>query len=274
MERNNRLFIAKHKLRKAVRILCLLLCCLALTAFFGCGAISAVKAPFEMAGFMKGMVTQLKEREAFLRESAEKPLMESEKELLTQLLEENDGLDTLLSSQAYLTYLEEQVGVSHKDYPAYLAAAPTTEQKSVTVVALKEILPPEATDEQVQICTDFYFQFCELIVNEPHIVSDSEEIEPFIEEHLVRPLMDTHSSEMSTSDMMKIMKIAVVPSGMAPLDTEVFREIWLKQLETYGSREGLLRCAISTPDEFALVRSFFQDTAALETWIRLPPKQE
>ncbi len=45
MERNNRLFIAKHKLRKAVRILCLLLCCLALTAFFGCGAINAVKAP-------------------------------------------------------------------------------------------------------------------------------------------------------------------------------------------------------------------------------------
>ena len=79
-----------------------------------------------------------------------------------------------------MTYLEEQVGVSHKDYPTYLAAVPYyTEQKSSDpVVALKEILPPEATDGQIQICTDFYFQFCELIVNEPHIVSDSEEMQP------------------------------------------------------------------------------------------------
>lgn len=79
---------------------------------------------------------------------------------------------------------------------------------------------------------------------------------------------------MSTSDAMNVAKIAVVPSGMAPLDTEVFRKVWLKQLEVYGSREGLLRCAVSTPDEFALMRSFFQSAAALEEWIRLPPKQE
>lgn len=274
MKRDNRLLIAKHKLRKADSILCLLLCCFALTAFFGCGAISAVKAPFEIAGFMKGIFVQFEEREAFLIESAEKPLTESQEELLAQLLEEKEGLGALLSIQAYLTYLEEQVGVSHKDYPTYLAAVPTTEQKSATVVALKEILPPEATDGQIQICTDFYFQFCELIVNEPHIVSDSEEMQPFIEEHLVRPLMDTYPSEMSSSDAIEVMKMAGVPSGMAPLDTEVFRKIWLNQLKAYGSREGLLRCAILTPDEFALIRSFFEDTAALETWIRLPPTQE
>ena len=70
--------------------------------------------------------------------------------------------------------------------------------------------------------------------------------------HLIDPLMDTYSSKMSTSDAIEVMKMGAVPSGMAPLDTDVFRKIWLKQLETYGSREGLLRCAISTPDEFAL----------------------
>ena len=274
MKRNDLLLISKHKLRKEAPILCFLLCCLVLMTFCGCGAISAVKAPFEMAGFMKGMVTQLKERETFLIESAEKPLTESQEELLAQLLEEKAGLGALLSSQAYLTYLEEQVGVSHKDYPAYLAAVPTTEQKSATVVALKEMLPPEAMDGQIQICTDFYFQFRELIVNEPHIVSDAKEIEPFIEEHLVRPLMDTYPSEMSTSDAIGVMKIAAVPSGMAPLDTDVFRKIWLENLEAYGSREGLLRCAISTPDEFALMRSFFDDAAAFENWIRFPPEQE
>ena len=220
------------------------------------------------------MVAQLGEREAFLIESAEKPLTESQEELLAQLLEEKEGAGTLLSSQAYLTYLEEQDGTAHKDYPTYLAAVPTTEQKSATVVALKEILPPETTDVQIQICADFYFEFCELLVNEPDITSDSEEMEAFMKIHLIDPLMDTYSSKMSTSDAIKVMKMGAVPSGMVPLDTEVFRKIWLKQLETYGSREGLLRCAISTPDEFALIRSFFEDTAALETWIRLPPKQE
>ena len=183
-------------------------------------------------------------------------------------------MDGVLSSQPYLTYLEEQVGVSHKDYPVYLAAVPTTQQKSETVVALKDLLPPEATDEQIQICMDFYFQFGELIVNEPHIASDSEEMEAFIKVHLVDPLMDTYSSKMSTSDAIEVMKLAAVPSGMAPLDTDVLRKVWRENLVAYGSQEGLLRCAISTPDEFALIRSFFQDAAALEKWIRLPPKQE
>ena len=270
MERNNRLIATRHRVLKKnfLGYLCFLLSMIAV--FSGC----AVKHTFELAGFMKGMFAQLEEREVFLTESAEKPLTESQEELLTQLLEEKADLDMLLSSQPYLTYLEEQVGVSHKDYPTYLAAVPTTEQKSETVVALKDLLPPEATDEQIQICMDFYFQFGELIVNEPHIASDSEEMEVFVKIHLIDPLMDTYSSKMSTSDAIEVMKLAAVPSGMAPLDTDVFRKIWLKQLETHGSREGLLRCAISTPDEFALIRSFFQDAAALETWIRLPPKQE
>ena len=262
MKRNNRLFIAKHKFHKDIPILCLLLCSLSLTMFSGCGAVSAIKAPFEMMGFMKGMIGQLEERETSLIESAEKPLTESQEKLLTQLLEKKDSLDTVLSSQPYLTYLEEQGGSAHKDYPTYLAAVPTTEQKSATVVALKEILPSEATDEQIQISTDFYFKFRELIATEPDITSDSEEMEAFMEIHLADPLMDTYSSKMSTSDGIKIMKIAAVPSGMAPLDTDVFRKIWLENLEVYGSREGLLRCAILNPDEFALMRSFFEDAAA------------
>ena len=270
MKRNNRLSVAKHRLRKGVPVLCLLLCCLALTTFSSC----AIGATVEMAGFMKGMVAQFKERGAFLIESAEKPLTESQEKLLTQILQKQDGLDMVLSSQPYVAYLEEQVGAAYEDYPTFLAAVPTTEHKSATLLAFKEILPSEATTEQIQICMDFYFEFRELIVNEPDITSDSEEMEAFIKVHLIDPLMDTHSSEMSTSDAIKVMKIATVPSGMAPLDTDVFREIWLENLEVYGSREGLLRCAISTPDEFALVRSFFQDAAALEKWIRLPPEQK
>lgn len=270
MERNNRLVATMRRNLKgsSLRYLFLLLPMLAL--FSSC----AVKHTFELAGFMKGMFAQLEEREAFLTESAEKPLTEDQEKLLTQLLQGEENLDTVLSSQPYLRYLEEQDGAAYKDYPTYLAAVPTTEQKSATVLTLKEILPAESTNEQIQICTDFYFQCRELTVNEPHIASDSEEMEVFIKVHLVDPLMDTYSSKMSTSDAMNVAKIAVVPSRMVPLDTDVFRKVWLKQLETYGSREGLLRCAISMPYEFALMRSFSEDAAALEEWIRLPPKQE
>lgn len=270
MERNNRLIATMHRVLKQnfLGYLCFLLSMIAV--FSGC----AVKHTFELAGFMKGMFAQLEEREVFLTESTEKPLAGSQEELLTQLLQRHDGLDMLLSSQSYLAYLEEQGGAAYKDYPTYLAAVPTTEQKSTLLFTFKKILPPEATDEQIHICMDFYFQFCELIVNEPDITSDSEEMEVFVKIYLIDPLMDTHPSKMSASDAIEVMKLAAVPSSMAPLDTDVFRKTWLKQLVAYGSREGLLRCAISTPDEFALIRSFFQDTAALEKWIRLPPKQE
>ena len=270
MQRNNRLIPTLPRALRKNALHCLFLLFPVLTVFSGC----AVKHTFEMVGFAKGMMGQLKERETSLIESAEKPLTESQEELLTQLLEEKEGLDVVLSSQPYLMYLEEQVGVSHKKYAAYLAAVPTTEQKSATVLALKETLPAEATDEQIQICTDFYFQCREMTVKEPHIASDSEEMQAFIKVHLVDPLMDTYSSKMSTSDAIEVMKIAAVPTGTAALDTKVFRKIWLKNLEIYGSREGLLRCAISTPDEFALMRSFSEDVDAFERWIRLPPKQE
>jgi len=270
MERNNRLVATMRRNLKgnSLRYLFLLLPMLAL--FSSC----AVKHTFEMAGFMKDMVARLAEREAFLTESAEKPLTEDQEKLLTQLLQEEGNLDTVLSSQPYLRYLEEQDGAAYKDYPTYLAAVPTTEQKSILLFTFKEILPPEVTGEQIQICMDFYFEFCELIVNEPDVTYESEEMEAFIKIHLIDPLMATYPSKMSTSNAIAVMKMAAVPSGMAPLDTDVFRKVWLEQLETYGSREGLLRSAILMPDEFALMRSFFQDTAALEEWIRLPPKQE
>lgn len=58
---------------------------------------------------------------------------------------------------------------------------------------------------------------------------------------------------------------------MADDDTAVFQNAFREHLEKYGSREGLLRCAIGFPDEFALMHSFFEDTAAFEKWILEPP---
>ena len=54
---------------------------------------------------------------------------------------------------------------------------------------------------------------------------------------------------------------------MANSDTAVYQDGFRERLEKFGSQEGLLRCAIGFPDEFALMRSFFEDTAALEKWI-------
>ena len=58
---------------------------------------------------------------------------------------------------------------------------------------------------------------------------------------------------------------------MAHGDTAVFQDAFRERLQKFGSREGLLRCAIGFPDQFALMRSFFEDTAALEKWILEPP---
>ena len=68
MEGNNRLLVAMSRLRKTAPIFCLLLGCLPLMTFFGC----AIGATFETVGFMKGMTTQLKEREASLVELGRK----------------------------------------------------------------------------------------------------------------------------------------------------------------------------------------------------------
>ena len=266
MERSNQLIATLHRVLKKNPLRYLFLILPMLVVFFSC----AIKSTFEMVGFMKEMTAQLEEREQFLIESAERPLTERQEKLLTQLLQKEGSLDMVLSSQTYLTYLKEHVGVAYKNYTAYLAAVPTTEQKSTTTFALKEILPSEATIEQIQLCTDFYFKFLEQIANEPDITSDSKKMGKFIEIHLVEPLMETDSSEVL--EMTKLIKISSVPGAMAVVDTDVFHNIWLENLEVYGSREGLLRCAILTPDEFALMRSFFEDTAALEKWIKHPLK--
>ena len=58
---------------------------------------------------------------------------------------------------------------------------------------------------------------------------------------------------------------------MAADEAEVLQNAFREHLEKYGSREGLLRCAIGFPDEFALMRSVFEDIVALEKWILAPP---
>ena len=70
----------------------------------------------------------------------------------------------------------------------------------------------------------------------------------------------------------------IVQIGMSSMfmteDNNVFQEVWRERLETHGEQEGLLRCAIASPGEFALMRSFFTDMTALQTWIFKRPEPE
>lgn len=62
-----------------------------------------------------------------------------------------------------------------------------------------------------------------------------------------------------------------MPLNMARVETQVYRKAWRKLLETHGSHDGLLRCAITTPDDFALTRSFFQNTDARQLRVAVSP---
>jgi len=53
-------------------------------------------------------------------------------------------------------------------------------------------------------------------------------------------------------------------------DNEIFHEAWQKRLQKHGDREGYLRCAIATADEFALIRSFFPDADTFKKWLNEP----
>ena len=57
-------------------------------------------------------------------------------------------------------------------------------------------------------------------------------------------------------------------------DNKVFKDVWRKHIETYGTQAGLLRCAIAAPGEFALMRSFFVDMATFQEWILTLPEPE
>ena len=74
------------------------------------------------------------------------------------------------------------------------------------------------------------------------------------------------------------LRTQIVQIGMSSIfmteDNNVFKDAWRERLETRGTQEGLLRCAIAAPGEFALMRSFFEDMAAFQEWILTRPEPE
>ena len=228
----------------------------------------------EMLKGVEDVMTQHKKHRKALEELVKKPLTETQEKLLHQLLQHTGTLDEPLSSTPYLAYLKTEVGKEYKDFLAYVAAMPTPKQKTAVLFSLKKMLPPKTKAEALSICTDYYFKFRVLLVKEPNTLDDLNALIAFQTKHLMEPLMAIYPATELFAHMSELTQMAMVTNLKAQMHTEVFHDVWREWLEKHGSSEGLLRSAIATPAEFALVRSFFENTAAFEKWIQAPLKTE
>ena len=219
-------------------------------------------------------MAQHEKRKKALEKLVRKPLTETQEKLLRQLLQDTGTLDAILSSAPYLTYLKTEVGKEYKDFPAYVKAMPTPKQKTAMLFSFKEALPPKTKAEALSICTDYYFKFRVLLVKKPNTLDDLNALIAFQTKHLMEPLMAIYPAAELFSHMSELTQMGMVTNLEAQMSTEVFHDVWREWVKKHGFSEGLLRCAIATPAEFALVRSFFEDTAAFEKWIQAPLKTE
>ena len=249
---------------------------------------------------------QVHKRRVYRKQPLEKlvqqPLTTNQQRLLTQLLNNNASLEQVLSSKPYLAYLEERYGQAYQDFVDYAAAMPTPIQKIAIRSALKSVLSPitdlsmlpSATKaEQLQICVDSYFGAREWLLTKdgmPPIIDVMEEFQTmhelntFRNTYFIPPMVEMYRDTLLNIDswtdsqtwglyrsQLDMRETSTIVYLMADDDTKVFQNAFRERLEKYGSQEGLLRCAIGFPDKFALMRSFFEDTAALEKWILEPP---
>ena len=247
-------------------------------------------------------------RKLSLEKLAQQPLTVDQQHLLIQLLKNDEDLEQALSSEPYLAYLKARYGQVYKDFSAYVAAMPTPKQKIAIRSALKfalspitdlSTLPPATKAEQLQICVDSYFEAREWLLTKegtPPIIDGMEEFRwlqefsTFRSQYFIPPMVEmyrdtllgidsswtdshTYGLYQNESQMYAMGKAVYF---MAETDTAVFQNAFHEHLEKFNSREGLLRCAIGFPDEFALMHSFFEDTTALEKWILEPlsPSEE
>lgn len=240
---------------------------------FPCGP--GFTAQEEIAKFMDVFAGYKQKHKEAVTKIASAPLSEDGHKLLKHLCDEKGELDAILSSQPYLEYLKTQVGKVYEDFPTYFSEMPTPSLKSKRILAWAEIFTPRATPREIQHCVVFYFKLRKLFTKEPDILDKNiNKLTAFQLEHFNAPLMKQYSKEEMRSKLSLIMQLSMVPPVLAHQETQVYHAAWRKHLETHGKREGLLRCAITCPEEFALTRSFFENAEALEKWIAEPLKEK
>ena len=229
---------------------------------------------------MEQIAEQHRQHRRALKMSAREPLTDEQEKLLSQLLEivaETDAsqnpndLEEVLSSEPYLTYLKVQEGADYEDFQAYVDAMPTENMKTIALSRIKNTLGTDKGDEELDVWTNYYFIVREwgITVEDPR--DNIKELNELQQTHLIAPLME---SDSEIADL----RTQIVQIGMSSIfmteDNNVFKETWRERLETHGTQEGLLRCAIAAPGEFALMRSFFADMTAFQEWILTRPEPE
>ncbi len=234
--------------------------------------------PWFMSAFKEAQ--QMNEKESVykgeLRQYANKPLINDQKLLLKQLIEiagetsdsqSGENLEMVLSSSPYLSYINTHAAdQTYQDYPTYLAAMPTAKHRGAVKSRLMNLIGTEADLEQLEIWTDYYYIMRDWSRTGKSIRTDRKEFDELLQTHLVNPLMENAGFEGVTSN---IVKMGLISSFIIE-DNEVFHYAWYSRVQSYGFQEGYLRCAIATPIEFALMRSFFADAAAFEKWLSEP----
>ena len=223
---------------------------------------------------------QQAEHRRALKASASEPLTEDQETLLSQLLEtagETDtsqspnNLESLLSSEPYLTYVNTQEGQDYENFLTYVDAMPTESMRTIALSRIKVTLGSDKDDEELQIWLNHYFIVREWGTTVQDPLDNMKELNKLQQTHLIEPLMENDSEISGLSTQ-------IVQIGMSSIfmteDNNVFQEVWRERLETYGEQEGLLRCAVASPSEFALIHSFFGDMAAFQEWILTRPEPE
>ncbi len=225
-----------------------------------------------------------------LRLFANKPLNSNQKLLLERLIEiagetsnrqdsdtlRGETLEMVLSSSPYLSYIDTHAAnQTYADYPTYLAAMPTAKHRDIVKSRLMKLIVTEDTEdtedtevepEQLEIWSDFYYTMRDWSRTGKSINNDKKEFDELLQTHLVKPLMEKAGFGGFTS---KIVKMGII-SAFIVEDNKVFHYAWYSRVQSYGFQEGYLRCAIATPLEFALMRSFFADAATFEKWLSEP----
>lgn len=235
-------------------------------------------------GKMMAEMEQLADKHAqhrrALRMSAREPLTDEQQKLLFQLLEIRDetqasetpnDLEAVLSSEPYLTYLKAQEGEDYEDFRIYVDAMPTENMKTIARARIKSTLGTDKSDAELDVWADYYFivRAWGTTVEDPR--DNLKELNELHQTYLIAPLMESNSE-------IDGLHIQIVQIGMSSIfmteDNNVFKEAWHEHLEIHGEQKGLLRCAIATPGEFALMRSFFSDMTIFQDWILARPEPE
>ena len=235
-------------------------------------------------GKMLDEIEQITEQHAqhrrALRMSAREPLTEEQGHLLSHLLEtvgetgtsqNPNDLERILSSEPYLAYIKTQEGDDYEDFLGYVTAMPTDNMKTIARARIKSTLGTDKGDAELDVWADYYFivRAWGTTVEDPR--DNLTELNELHQTHLIAPLMESNSEVDG-------LHIQIVQIGMSSIfmteDNNVFKEAWREHLEIHGEQKGLLRCAIATPSEFALMRSFFPDMTTFQEWILARPEPE